>query len=409
MAHIPKVDIEAHSYQLPAGRIAQFPVEERDMSKMLVYKNGMISEALFRDLPGYIPDKAHLIYNQTRVVHARLFFRKETGAVIEIFCLEPIAPTKELQQAFECKPPVVWKCLVGHSKQWKQGKLLMEFNVNGMAGTLIAERIEKKSDHSIIQFSWGPDSLTFADILNHLGVVPLPPYLDRSASDQDKTRYQTIFAKDDGSVAAPTAGLHFTPNVFKQLELKGVIETHVTLHIGAGTFRPIQSENIGAHEMHTESVIIPLTTVESLLKHRNFQCVAVGTTTLRTIESLYWHGVKLLVDKPSDPTLNIMQWDPYEPKYEKKISLERSLETVLKTMDNLSLEEVTGHTQLMIVPGYKFHVADVLITNFHLPRSTLLLLISAFAGEGWKETYQYALDHEFRFLSYGDSCLFFRV
>jgi S-adenosylmethionine:tRNA ribosyltransferase-isomerase len=408
MAYIPKVDIEAHSYQLPAGRIAQFPVMARDMSKMLVYKKGVISEALFRDLAGYIPEKAHLIYNQTRVVHARLFFRKETGAVIEIFCLEPVSPTKELQQAFECRSPVVWKCLVGHSKQWKHGRLLMEFRVNGLSGTLIAERIEKKSDHSCIQLSWGPASLTFSDILNHLGVVPLPPYMDRSAGDQDKTRYQTIFAKDEGSVAAPTAGLHFTANVFKQLESKGIIQSHVTLHVGAGTFRPIHSEDISAHEMHTESVIIPRITVEALLGNRSFPCVAVGTTTLRTIESLYWHGVKLLVDKPSDPSLNIMQWDPYDTKYEKKISFERSLETVLNTMDKLSLKEVTGQTQLMIVPGYKFHVADVLITNFHLPRSTLLLLISAFSGAGWKDVYQYALDHEFRFLSYGDSCLFFR-
>jgi S-adenosylmethionine:tRNA ribosyltransferase-isomerase len=409
MAHIPKVDIEAHSYLLPAGRIAQNPLEARDMSKILVYKNGIIREALFKDLPVFIPEKSHLIYNQTRVVHARLFFRKETGSVIEIFCLEPVSPMRELQQAFECRPPVVWKCLVGHSKQWKKGKLWMEFNFNGLPGNLIAERIEKNSDHSVIRFSWEPSSLIFSEILNHLGVVPLPPYIDRSAGDQDKTRYQTIFAKDEGSVAAPTAGLHFTETVFKQLESKGIVRSHVTLHVGAGTFRPIQTVDICSHEMHTENIIIPRITVESILRNRDYPCLAVGTTTLRTIESLYWHGVKLLTNMPADPTINIMQWDPYELKYGKNISLERSLEAVLRAMDTSRMEEITGHTQLMIVPGYKFYVADVLVTNFHLPRSTLLLLISAFAGQGWKDVYQYALDHEFRFLSYGDSCLFFKA
>jgi S-adenosylmethionine:tRNA ribosyltransferase-isomerase len=409
MAHIPKVDIEAHSYLLPAGRIAQNPLEARDMSKILVYKNGIIREALFKDLPVFIPEKSHLIYNQTRVVHARLFFRKETGSVIEIFCLEPVSPMRELQQAFECRPPVVWKCLVGHSKQWKKGKLWMEFNFNGLPGNLIAERIEKNSDHSVIRFSWEPASLIFSEILNHLGVVPLPPYIGRSAGDQDKTRYQTIFAKDDGSVAAPTAGLHFTETVFKQLESKGIVRSHVTLHVGAGTFRPIQTVDICSHEMHTENIIIPRITVESILRNRDYPCLAVGTTTLRTIESLYWHGVKLLTNMPADPTINIMQWDPYELKYGKNISLERSLEAVLRAMDTSRMEEITGHTQLMIVPGYKFYVADVLVTNFHLPRSTLLLLISAFAGQGWKDVYQYALDHEFRFLSYGDSCLFFKA
>jgi len=408
MINIPNIDIEKYSYQLPDGRIAQFPAEVRDMSKLLVYKNERIYEAHFKDLPDYLPETAHLLYNQTRVVHARLLFPKETGALIELFCLDPVSPTRELQQAFECKSFVTWKCLVGHSKRWRSGKLSLNFSVGGMPGILFAERIEKNNDHSLIQFSWEPASLSFSDILNNAGVIPLPPYMARKATDQDKSRYQTIYAENEGSVAAPTAGLHFTENVMRKLESKGITRSHVTLHVGAGTFRPIQGADILSHEMHTERVVVPRRTIESILNKGSSPFVAVGTTTLRTLESLYWHGVKLIVDQSANPLLNVLQWDPYTPGYERNITMENSITAVLKAMSHYDMEELAGQTQLMIVPGYEFRVADILITNFHLPRSTLLLLVSAFAGEGWKDVYQHALDHDYRFLSYGDSCLFFR-
>jgi S-adenosylmethionine:tRNA ribosyltransferase-isomerase len=408
MTNIPYIDIEMFSYELPAGRIAQFPAEGRDLSKLLVYKNERICEAIFKDLPGYLPEHAHMVVNQTRVVHARLLFRKETGAAIELFCLEPVSPMRELQQAFECQSHVIWKCLVGNSKRWRSGKLSLDFSVNGVPGALYAERIDKRNDHSLIQFSWEPASLTFSDILNNVGMIPLPPYLGRDAVNEDKTRYQTIFAENEGSVAAPTAGLHFTQNVLKQLEAKGITRSLLTLHVGAGTFKPIQSADILNHEMHVEKVIISRSTIEAILDKGSASLVAVGTTTLRTLESLHWHGVKLLVDQPADPHLNVLQWDPYTPVYAGNITPEDSLEAVLKAMSRNGLKELAGQTQLMIVPGYKFQITDILITNFHLPRSTLLLLVAAFAGDGWKDVYQYALDHEFRFLSYGDSCLFFR-
>jgi S-adenosylmethionine:tRNA ribosyltransferase-isomerase len=408
MTDIPDIDIGAYSYQLPADRIAQYPAEERDMAKMLVYQHETIKVASFKDLPVYVPANAHLIYNQTKVIYARLFFRKATGAMIEIFCLEPVVPVPELQQAFDCSSPVIWKCLVGHSNQWRSGILSRDLNVNGIKGSLWAERIVRKEGHSLVKFSWEPGSLTFADILDHLGVIPLPPYMNRNADDVDKTRYQTIYAVDDGSVAAPTAGLHFTDDLLDRLESKGITRSGITLHVGAGTFKPINSTDIREHEMHTERVSVPRRTILALLRKKDSPCVAVGTTSLRTLESLYWHGVKLLVDRPQEPFLNLLQWDAYESGYIKKISLEESLEIVLKTMDKYNLDEMTGQTQLMIVPGYVFQVADVLITNFHLPRSTLLLLISAFIGDVWKDVYRHALDNEFRFLSYGDSCLFFR-
>ncbi len=408
MDNIPKINIEEFNYDLPKERIAQFPLEKRDGSKLVIYKDGLISESTFKNIPELLPENSLMIYNETKVVQARLLFKKETGAKIEIFCLEPIEPTREIQQAFEQHSGVIWKCLVGNSKKWKNGKLNKHFSNKGKEALLTAERIEQHQSYSLIRFYWKPEGLTFSDILIQSGIIPLPPYMDRKTIDSDKYRYQTVYANSEGSVAAPTAGLHFTDEVFENLKNRNISLEEVTLHVGAGTFKPVSTSDVREHEMHKEQIVIRKSLIQSLLSSLDKNIIVVGTTTTRTIESLYWFGVKLLVNKTENESIEINQWDPYKPEYNIGINVEKSLEAILSFMDKKGLEVISGKTQLIIIPGYKYKIPTVLITNFHMPQSTLLLLVSAFIGDNWKEVYDYALNHDFRFLSYGDSCLFFR-
>lgn len=407
MKYIPTIKIKDFNYSLPQHRIAQFPLENRDKSKLLIHNNGHISENLFSNVDEYLPNNSLLIYNQTRVIQARIPFQKDTGAQIEIFCLEPESPTKEIQQAFELTSGVTWKCMVGNSKKWKEGILTKEFTLDNTKCNLYAERIEKTDEYSLIKFTWHPSQYSFSEILEASGIIPLPPYMNREATDSDKNRYQTIYAKSEGSVAAPTAGLHFTKPVFQRLNEKNIKIAEVTLHVGAGTFKPVSSENVADHEMHTEKIYIQKNTIEGILSNINNTITVVGTTSMRTIESLYWHGVKLLKEKATGE-IDIQQWDPYQPEYNTGISVEESLQKVLNYMLLHNLDVISGQTQLMILPGYQVRIADILITNFHMPQSTLLLLVSAFIGDGWENAYQYALENDFRFLSYGDSCLFYK-
>jgi len=408
MKHIPGIKIKEFNYSLPSQRIAQFPLEQRDQSKLLIYNNGNISENIFANMHEYLTNNSLIIYNQTRVIQARIPFQKNTGAQIEIFCLAPEAPTKEIQQAFELSSGVTWKCLVGNSKKWKEGTLSKTFTYDNKVCKLFAERIEKSDDYSLIKLTWEPNQYSFSEVLDASGIIPLPPYMNREANDSDKNRYQTIYAVSEGSVAAPTAGLHFTKTVFQKLREKNICLAEVTLHVGAGTFKPVSSESVADHEMHTEKIYVQKDTIQNILNNLSNKITVVGTTTMRTIESLYWHGVKLLNEK-ANSEINILQWDPYQPKFNTGISVQESLEKVLNYMHEHSLDVISGQTQLMILPGYKVRIADILITNFHMPQSTLLLLVSAFTGDGWKDVYQYALDNDFRFLSYGDSCLFYKT
>ena len=407
MKHIPTIKIKDFNYSLPPHRIAQFPLESRDQSKLLIYNKGLISENTFSNVDHYLPNDSLLIYNQTRVIQARIPFQKDTGAQIEIFCLEPESPTKEIQQAFELTSGVTWKCLVGNSKKWKDGVLTKTFEINDKSCKLCAERVKKSESDSLIKFTWQPAQYPFSEVLEASGIIPLPPYMNREANDSDKNRYQTIYAKSEGSVAAPTAGLHFTKPVFRKLKEKSIKIAEVTLHVGAGTFKPVSTESVADHEMHTEKIYIQKETIENILNSINHTVTVVGTTTMRTIESLYWHGVKLLKGKTGGE-IDIQQWDPYQSELNTRVSVKESLENVLNYMKVHKLEVISGQTQLMILPGYKVQIADILITNFHMPQSTLLLLVSAFIGEGWKDAYQFALDKDFRFLSYGDSCLFYK-
>ncbi|MBN2175811.1 MAG: S-adenosylmethionine:tRNA ribosyltransferase-isomerase [Bacteroidales bacterium] len=408
MNFLPGIHISDFDYNLPPERIAQFPLDRRDESKLLIWKDNNVSEDIFKNIFHYLPESGIMIYNETRVIQARILFQKKTGAEIEIFCLEPVSPTQEIQTAFSQKSGVIWKCLIGNSKKWKDGKLIKRTESREGKMIVTAERVETHRDHSLIKFEWEPATKSFSEILVASGIIPLPPYVHRPAVDSDKKRYQTIYARSEGSVAAPTAGLHFTEQVLESLKKKNISFEEVTLHVGAGTFRPVSEAVISRHEMHTEKIFISKDTVLNLLQNLDKKIIVVGTTTTRTIESLYWFGVKLLTEKRISQHIDIKQWDPYQPSYNQGIPVNESLRKVLEFMDENRVENISGQTQLMIVPGYKFKIADILITNFHMPRSTLLLLVSAFIGDGWKAAYRYALNHDFRFLSYGDACLFFR-
>lgn len=401
------INLSDYNYPLPRTRIAQYPLKKRDESKLLIYKNRKISSAVFSEIPEFLPSDCLMVYNETRVIQARLPFIKDSGAAIEIFCLEPHWPTSEIQQAFIAKGEVHWKCLVGNSKKWKSGALTKIISIDGQYVQLWANRLEKGESDFLISFSWQPQSLSFSQILDCAGIVPLPPYMDRQAEPDDKNRYQTIYAHSEGSVAAPTAGLHFTPEVMKKLAKKNIQTTDVTLHVGAGTFKPVSSDSIEGHEMHTEQINISKNTIEKLLENLDKPLIAVGTTTTRTLESLYWHGVKLLTGQNNSKLIDIKQWDPYQPGLNTSIDNQQALNAILSEMKKNDQDHISGQTQLMIVPGYRFRFVDILITNFHMPKSTLLLLVSAFIGEDWKTAYQYALNNDYRFLSYGDSCLFF--
>lgn len=395
------IAIADFDYPLPDDRIAKFPLERRDQSKLLVYRGGSIVESRFDHVPDLLPPDTLLIFNNTKVIHARLFFRKPTGSTIEVFCLEPFQMPVAL--SFEQRGHCTWTCFIGNNKKWKEGSLSRQLDIHGQSVTLSATRRQAVGNAWIVDFDWD-GGLSFAELIDQAGVIPLPPYLHREAVSSDNERYQTVYALHQGSVAAPTAGLHFSPEVFEALRHKGIATDFITLHVGAGTFKPVNTTTIGEHEMHVEKIEISRSNIESILNHLGHTVIPVGTTTVRTIESVYWFGVKLNPNSKLD-AMHVMQWDPYELE-SLNVSTEQAYRNVLHWMDDHGIEQLEGDTQLMIAPGYRYHVISGLITNFHQPKSTLLLLVSALVGDAWKECYRYALDHQFRFLSYGDSCLF---
>ena len=398
---VKNISIDEFDYPLPEDRIAKYPLAERDASKLLVLKDGEIQDSQFKHIGDFLPPKALLVFNETKVIRARLQFQKETGSHIEIFCLEP---EKDYQIAFSSASPVRWKCLVGNSKRWKEGPLKMSLNVSGQEVMLTAERIEKNDQYSEIEFSWNPSELSFAAILEAAGEIPLPPYLNRDAEPEDRDRYQTVFARFDGSVAAPTAGLHFTKPLMAQLKSQGFELDEVTLHVGAGTFRPVSTPTIGEHAMHSETIIVRKSLIQNLLKHLGGSIIPVGTTSTRTLESLYWIGMMLHEKGMALSDLHVEQWYPYEEHPE--LTAHEALQKLLDYLELHQLDRLEASTALMIAPPYNMKIITGLITNFHQPKSTLLLLVSALIGSQWKEAYRYALDHGFRFLSYGDSCIF---
>jgi S-adenosylmethionine:tRNA ribosyltransferase-isomerase len=395
------------NYPLPEEKIAQFPLPSRDGSKLLVCRDGKFCDEKFVNITHHLPANSLLVFNNTRVIHARLLFRKPTGGLVEIFCLEPLTPTCDIQAAFIQQSNSTWKCLVGNLKRWKSGTLLMEFEVDGRTCQLFADRLGDCSDGTFeILFRWNPAEKTFAEILELMGKIPLPPYIDRPSETIDDDRYQTIYALNDGSVAAPTAGLHFTAQIFKDLLSAGIETEHVTLHVGVGTFRPVSAEHINDHIMHHEKIVVSKQVIERLLDNPHRPVFAVGTTSARTLESLYWVGVKLICEG-SGTMHPVLQWDPYLLHPETEITVKQSLESLLEYLKANQLEVFSGETQLMIVPGYKYRLISGLITNFHMPQSTLLLLVAALIGDDWRAAYDHALRNGYRFLSYGDSCLFF--
>lgn len=397
------IAIAEYDYPLQEERIAKFPLEQRDQSKLLVYRNGDIRESHFFHLPELLPKDTMLVFNNTKVIHARLFFRKPTGSVIEIFCLEPWQ--QPVAAAFEERQHCSWLCFIGNNKKWKNGTLTREIESQQTKITIVATRREAKGNAWIVDFEWD-GGVSFAELIEDAGVIPLPPYLHREAEESDKERYQTVYAEHEGSVAAPTAGLHFTDALLDKLRNQGFYTEYITLHVGAGTFKPVSSETIGKHEMHVEKVQISRKNIENILNHFGKPIIPIGTTTVRTLESTYWFGV-LLEEEPNLDMMHVKQWDPYELE-KLNISADQSYRNVLNWMDKKGYEHLDGDTQLLIAPGYKYHIINGLITNFHQPKSTLLLLVSALIGDDWRKCYQYALDNDFRFLSYGDSCLFLK-
>lgn len=393
------ITIDDYNYPLPDDRIAKYPLPQRDQSKLLVWRRGQITQTIFAQLPDNLPSESMLVFNDTKVIHARLLFRKVTGTVIELFCLEPWQ--QSLAEAFSQTEHCCWLCFVGNNKRWKEGALQRQLTIAGRPIVLTATRCEAQGNAWVVDFRWS-GQVPFATLIDQAGVIPLPPYLHRASEASDNERYQTVYATHEGSVAAPTAGLHFTEAVFDSLRRTGIETDFVTLHVGAGTFKPVNTPTIGEHEMHVEKVLIARSLIEHVLSHQGKPLVAVGTTSVRTLESLYWFGVKLLAN-PNLSDMQIRQWDPYQ--LAQQVSTTQALQQVLHWMDKQQTEHLLGDTQLLIAPGYHYHIIDGLITNFHQPKSTLLLLVAALIGDGWRECYRYALSHDFRFLSYGDSCL----
>lgn len=395
-----KIQIEDYSYNLPNERIAKYPLSKRENSKLLIYENGVVKHQKFLNLTEILSKDDFVIFNSTKVIQARLLFHKKTGAKIEIFCLEPYDPA-DYEQIFQTTKKCKWKCTVGNSKKWKTGDLSSEYIINGKKLTLYAKRISNDFNSQIIEFSWKNTDFNFADILETLGNTPIPPYLNRKSEESDKIRYQTVYSKQKGSVAAPTAGLHFTDELIKKLQKKGIETSELILHVGAGTFKPVKSKTIEQHEMHTEHFIVTEDLLKNLILNQN-HIVSVGTTSVRTLESLYWLGVKLEKNKNLHH-FHIFQWEVYE--LPDKISVKSALNNLLNYLANNNKKHIEATTQIIIVPGYQFKIINKLITNFHQPKSTLLLLIAAFTGNDWKKIYDYALNNKFRFLSYGDSSI----
>ena len=417
--HSKDIPISDFTYHLPEERIAAFPLEERDASKLLIYKDGNISQDIYKNIAEHIPANSLLVFNNTKVIQARILFQKPTGGVIEIFCLEPYEEVNEYSVIMNKRGSVQWKCMIGGASKWKEGVLNKKLEIRNKELEirnekeksnleLKAQLLEKLPDAYVVKLSWQPADYSFAEALALFGDMPLPPYIKRKAEATDKERYQTIYAKHEGSVAAPTAGLHFTENVFASFNKKNISKAYVTLHVGAGTFKPVKAEMLNGHEMHSEWIDVNIETVEQLINNAG-NIIAVGTTSLRTIESLYWMGVKTILQPGiSIDNLPIHQWDVYEqPFTETYYTTEESLKSLLQWMKENKLQRLFTHTQILIAPGYQYKVAKAIVTNFHQSQSTLLLLVAAAVGNDWKKIYEYAMENEFRFLSYGDGSILF--
>ncbi|WP_192349057.1 S-adenosylmethionine:tRNA ribosyltransferase-isomerase [Algoriphagus sp. Y33] len=397
---IPAIDLTAYEYTLPPEKIAKFPLVKRDSSKLLHYKEGRISHQNFSSIPDLLPSDTLLVYNDTKVIPARLIFQRETGARIEIFLLQPISPTTVIPEIMLAKHPVIWETMIGNAKKWKDGEILKGLiPLQDGTITLQAKLIHREARQ--VEFSWDNEEVTFVDVVEASGEVPLPPYLNRKPIEEDKSRYQTVYSEKEGAVAAPTAGLHFTPEIFGQLKSKGIKQTQVTLHVSAGTFQPIKAKEVAEHPMHSEQIHVSRETIERISAHLG-KVVTVGTTSVRTLESLYWYGVKLLEGK--DEELKIGKLFPYENRVSLPTAQE-SYKAILALMHKKGLETIMGTTEIFIFPGYKFKIVQGLITNFHQSGSTLILLIATILGEDWKRVYAEALANDYRFLSYGDSSL----
>lgn len=416
------IKISDYNYDLPDERIAKFPIAQRDHSKLLVYKHGEVSDDVFYHLPTYLPQGALMIFNNTKVIQARLHFRKETGALIEVFLMEPAEPT-DYELMFQTTGHCSWLCMIGNLKKWKEGSLKRDFEIKGNKLTLSAtmrrgDALGSEAQKMVakgggtnywVDFDWDNEKVSFAEILEAVGELPIPPYLNRKTEESDKTTYQTVYSKIKGSVAAPTAGLHFTDAVLKDLDAHGIDREEVTLHVGAGTFKPVKSLEIEGHQMHTEYIVVHRRSLEKLIKHE-CRVIAVGTTSVRTIESLYYMGVHLLKHpEANEEDLHVKQWDPYELSEDgnlvDEITPMQAIQAIIDYLDRNGLEALHSSTQIIIAPGYQYKIVKMLVTNFHQPQSTLLLLVSAFLKGDWKKVYDYALSHDFRFLSYGDSSL----
>ncbi len=397
-----RLDMKAYRYPLPSGRIARYPLQERDRSKLLFYDRGEITTHTFRQLPGLLNRDQWLVFNNTRVIQARMKFRKPTGAGIEILCLRPSDPSG-YPESFESTGSCSWICLVGNARKWKEGPVFMESGSENQKVTVSATMEQRSGDHFRIRFSWDPPEMSFASVVDEGGLTPIPPYLERESEKSDRDRYQTVYGRYPGSVAAPTAGLHFTTGTLDQLTEKGIERREITLHVGAGTFVPVKEGNARNHTMHDEQVEISLEFLEQW-SNRPAELVAVGTTVTRSLESAYWLGVKILEKKgPAEGMLSLSQWEHEELPQD--LSLARSLEALIGHCREHRSDRIFFSTRLMIAPGYRFRTIGGLITNFHQPGSTLLLLVAAWIGSDWRKVYHYALDHRFRFLSYGDSSL----
>lgn len=402
MTDTKSIQISDYDYNLPDERIAKFPVGKRDDSKLLLYADGNIGEDVFHNLTDHLNADDLMVFNNTKVIQARLYFRKPTGALIEVFLLEPLLPS-DYEQAFQTRSQCTWQCIVGNLKKWKTGQLTRELTVGDSPLHLTADRGDQNATSINVEFTWDRPDVSFAEIIDAIGELPIPPYLNRATQESDKTTYQTVYSRIKGSVAAPTAGLHFTQQLLAVIDSKGISRTEITLHVGAGTFKPVKSQTISGHDMHTEHFCVTRQTIAQLLEH-HCQAVAVGTTSVRTLESLYYIGLHLLQSsKVSDSTFHVGQWEPYSTT--DNIPVQQSLEALYDYLKENDLTQFNATTQIIIAPGYKFKIVDRLITNFHQPQSTLLLLVSALIGDDWRQVYQYALDNGFRFLSYGDSSL----
>ena len=414
MTNPKNISIQDYTYQLPEEKIAIHPLAQRDDAKLLVYKNGSIEETVYKNIHQFLPEKSLLIFNDTRVIKARIRFTKPTGGIIEIFCLEPFELINEYSTIMNKKEKVRWKCMIGGASKWKEGELVKSFEYkvksrqSGVGSReLKARLLEKLPDAYVVEFSWLPADLSFADVIEAAGDIPLPPYIKRDTEFSDTERYQTIYARDEGSVAAPTAGLHFTENIFARLAEKNIQTGFVTLHVGAGTFKPVKAAIMQDHEMHAEWIDVNIELIRSLLLHLDNNITAVGTTSLRTLESLYWMGVKAYL-QPSILQLQLGQWEVYEaPLADAHISPEKALKALLLWIESKRTDRLFTQTQILIAPGYTFKIVKAIITNFHQPQSTLLLLVAAAIGNEWRKIYDHALQNDFRFLSYGDGCLLF--